>query len=162
MPIAVRIRNAARQALLRVHVAVLRKVWGMDIGRDCKISFKALIDRTHPRGVHIGDYTGVAFGAVVLSHDFLNGRHVHTYIGSRCHIGANAIIYPGVTIGDGSIVSAGSVVTRSVPEGSLVMGNPARVVEKDLRTGKWGIRIDTIPEDRLDKDVIVGAREVES
>lgn len=52
------------------------------------------------------------------------GRPVH--IGSQVWIGGGAIILPGVTIGDDAIVGAGSVVTRDVPAGAKVMGNPAR------------------------------------
>lgn len=52
-------------------------------------------------------------------------------------IGAGAIILPGVTIGIQSIVGAGSVVTRDVPDGCVVAGNPARVIKKfDLSASK--------------------------
>ena len=59
-------------------------------------------------------------------------------IGHDVWIGGGAIILPGVTIGDGSVIGAGSVVTRDVPPGSVVVGNPARVirvvrVDKDER-----------------------------
>ncbi len=47
-----------------------------------------------------------------------------------CWIGANAILLPGVTIGCNSVVGAGSIVTRSVPDGVVATGNPARVVKK--------------------------------
>ncbi|MNK18612.1 Maltose O-acetyltransferase [compost metagenome] len=53
------------------------------------------------------------------------GRPVH--IGSQVWIGGGAIILPGVTVGDDAIIGAGSVVTRDVPAGAKVMGNPARV-----------------------------------
>lgn len=53
------------------------------------------------------------------------GRPVR--IGANCWIGGGAIILPGVSIGDDAIVGAGSVVTRDVPHGATVMGNPARV-----------------------------------
>jgi maltose O-acetyltransferase len=49
-------------------------------------------------------------------------------IGSNVWIGGGAIILPGVVIGDDAIVGAGSVVTRDVPAGATVAGNPARIV----------------------------------
>lgn len=49
-------------------------------------------------------------------------------IGSNCWIGGGAIILPGVTIGDDALVGAGSIVTRDVPAGATVVGNPARLV----------------------------------
>ena len=64
------------------------------------------------------------------------------HIGKNCFIGFGAIILPGVTLGDSVIVTGNSVVGRDVPSNSVVMGNPARVVEKDIVTGPWGIRLD--------------------
>ena len=51
-------------------------------------------------------------------------------IGDNVWIGNRAIILPGVTIGDGAVVGAGSVVTRDVPDRTGVAGNPARVVRE--------------------------------
>ena len=51
-------------------------------------------------------------------------------IGNDCWIGGNAIICPGVSIGDGCTVGAGSVVTKDIPANSLAVGNPARVIKK--------------------------------
>ena len=51
-------------------------------------------------------------------------------IGSRVWIGAGAIILPGVTIGDDSVIGAGSVVTRDVPSGVVAVGNPCRVLRE--------------------------------
>ena len=51
-------------------------------------------------------------------------------IGSDCWLGGNVIILPGVTIGNGATVGAGSVVTRDVPPYVCVVGNPARVLKK--------------------------------
>jgi maltose O-acetyltransferase len=49
-------------------------------------------------------------------------------IGSDCWIGGGAIILPGVTIGDETVVGAGSVVTKDLPSGVLAAGNPCRVI----------------------------------
>jgi acetyltransferase-like isoleucine patch superfamily enzyme len=95
-------------------------------------------DRTHPRGIHIGRESYVAFGAVILTHDMTRGIYADTRIGSRCFIGAHSILLPGVSIGDGSIVAAGSVVTRDVAPGSIVAGNPARVVRTGIKTYRFG------------------------
>jgi maltose O-acetyltransferase len=51
-------------------------------------------------------------------------------IGDDCWIGGGAIICPGVIIGNGAVIGAGSVVTKNVPENSLALGNPAKVVRK--------------------------------
>ena len=53
-----------------------------------------------------------------------------TVVKQGASIGAGAVIVPGITIGAGALVAAGSVVTKSVPDGMLVMGNPARVVRE--------------------------------
>jgi maltose O-acetyltransferase len=50
-------------------------------------------------------------------------------IGADCWIGGGAILCPGVTVGDGSTVGAGAVVTRDVPPRSVAVGNPARVIK---------------------------------
>jgi acetyltransferase-like isoleucine patch superfamily enzyme len=56
------------------------------------------------------------------------GKEIH--VGADCWIGGNVVILPGVVIGRGSTVGAGSVVTKSVPEFTIVAGNPARIIRK--------------------------------
>jgi maltose O-acetyltransferase len=51
-------------------------------------------------------------------------------IGDDCWIGGNSVICPGVTIGVGCVIGAGSVVTRDIPDHSLAVGNPARVIRE--------------------------------
>ena len=149
------LRNFARKTAVGLNVAIYRRFWGMDIGEGVLISLKSILDKTNPKGIHIGRYTGISFNAVILSHDYTNNKHVDTWIGERCQIGACSIIYPGVRIGDGCIVAAGSVVTRDIPEGCIVAGNPARIVEKGINPGKFGIRVDILPEDRRDKNIVL-------
>lgn len=64
-------------------------------------------------------------------------------IGDYVYIGTNALIMPGVTIGDNSLIAAGSVVTKSVPSGTVVAGNPARIIctveEYYERNKKWDL-----------------------
>jgi acetyltransferase-like isoleucine patch superfamily enzyme len=68
-------------------------------------------------------------------------RHLDVRIGKCCLIGARSVIFAGVTIGDHCIVSAASVVMKNVPSNSLVMGNPARVMESNISTGPRGHRL---------------------
>ncbi|KAJ5232808.1 hypothetical protein N7468_005764 [Penicillium chermesinum] len=57
-------------------------------------------------------------------------------VGEDCWIAGNVVILPGVTIGDGCTVGAGSVVTKDVPECHVVAGNPAKIIRKVERSGK--------------------------
>ncbi|HHX8350777.1 TPA: sugar O-acetyltransferase [Vibrio diabolicus] len=56
------------------------------------------------------------------------------YIADKVWIGANVVVLPGVSIGFGAVVGAGSVVTKDVPENTVVIGNPARVVKENINT----------------------------
>jgi hypothetical protein len=119
----------------------LRRVWKLDIDPTVEMSLSARFDLTHPKGIHIGPYTYVAFEARILSHDMTRNIKVHTRIGRNCFIGGRSLILPGVTIGDSCIVGAGSVVTRSVPAHSIVAGNPARLLYSGVTLLSYG-RID--------------------
>jgi acetyltransferase-like isoleucine patch superfamily enzyme len=140
-----RIRREIRPIACEAYRIYLTRVWGMTIGKDCMISFSARLDRTYPRGVIIGDSTAVNFGAVILAHDYTRGMHTQTRIGDRCHISANSFIMPGVTIGDECVVAPGSVVMKDVPSNTLVAGNPARMIERGIRTGRWGKLVPIAP-----------------
>lgn len=126
----------ARQGITR---AYLRRIWGMTIGEGVRISRKANLDYTHPKGVHIGDYTIITPGVHIFTHDFVKREHVSTFIGSNCFLGAGSIILPGVTIGDHCVIAAGSVVTQDVPSRSVVAGNPAKVLKSNIKTAAYGI-----------------------
>jgi len=131
---------------MKLRTMYFNKLWGMDIGPDCNISFSARLDKSYPRGIHIGRSTAVNFGACILTHDYPRGMHVDTWIGDQCQIGANSFIMPGVRIGDSCVVAAAAVVMKDVPPNCLVAGNPARIMEKGIRTGRWGILIRSVPD----------------
>ena len=111
----------------------------MDIGEDCANSLKGQLDLTNPRGLHIGDGTYLAFDSVIFTHDISRALHADTYVGRNCFIGARAMIMPGVKVGDHCIVGAAAVVTKDVPCGSIVAGNPARIIRSGIRTKPFGI-----------------------
>ena len=136
MQIGAKLRTCLRNLVVKGYVVFLRQIWGMRIGEGSRISLGAKLDRTNPNGIYIGQHTGIGNGAVVLTHDFVNNRHVNTTIGSNCHVGINAIILPGITIGDHCIIAPASIVMKDVPNGSLVAGNPARVIETGLVLGR--------------------------
>lgn len=136
-----RLALAGRDAFIGFRLWRLRRS-GMDIGNGTKISLRADLDTTNPNGVHIGDGTLISFHAVVFAHDLSRHFHTHTYIGRNCFIGAHSIIMPGVRVGDQSIIGAGAVVTGDVPPGSIMAGNPARVLRSGIKTRQWGILVE--------------------
>lgn len=127
-----------RHALIGLRRMVLTRVWGMDIHPTARMSLSAKLDLTFPKGVHVGEHSYMAFESRLLAHDMSRGLYLHTRIGANCFIGGRALILPGVEIGDGCVVGAGSVVTKSVPAGSLVAGNPARVLRSGIEVGPFG------------------------
>jgi acetyltransferase-like isoleucine patch superfamily enzyme len=127
-----------RHLILYLRKIYLRKIYGMTIGKDVRISLKANLDKRNPKGVIIGDGSYLAFGATILCHDMSRNIRRPVIIGKNCFIGANSMILPGVTIGDEVVVAAGAIVTKDIPNNTIVAGNPARIIRKDIKTIKWG------------------------
>jgi maltose O-acetyltransferase len=94
------------------------------------------VEITDPHLVTIGDDVGIGAHAHLIAHDASHKRFIgytrigRITIGNMVFIGQRATILPGVSIGDRCIIAAGAVVTRDVPPGSIVAGNPARVVRE--------------------------------
>lgn len=87
-----------------------------------------------PHLIEIGDDFINAPGAKILTHDaslLLFNRKIRvqkTIIGNQVFLGLNAIIMPGVRVGNKVIIGAGTIVTKDVPDNSVVVGNPARII----------------------------------
>ena len=104
------------------------------IADDCQINRFVHLDMTG--GLAIGAGALISEGAVIYTHDHgLDPRSTPVplgkEIGPRVWIGARAMILPGCRrIGEGAVIGAGAVVTRDVPAGAIVAGNPARPVQR--------------------------------
>ena len=115
------------------HRIRLHRLRGVTIGDDVWIGSEALIETAWPEGVKIGNRVIIGIRATILAHfQELMGVEIKDDV----YIGACAVILPGVTVGEGSVVSAGSVVTTSVPPMTVVQGNPAvRIAECGVPLG---------------------------
>jgi len=123
-------------------------LFGCSIGRDCKVGSHVEIGR----GVTVGDRCKIepyAFlpSGVTIEDEVFVGPHVSftndtfpravgdwetipTIVRRGASIGANSTIVCGITIGEGAMIGAGSVVTRNVPPDTVVAGNPAKEIRR--------------------------------
>lgn len=94
------------------------------------------VDDTH---IYIGDYTMLGPNVTIATagHPILPELREQAYqynmpvhIGRNCWIGAGVIVLPGVTIGDNTVIGAGSVVTKDIPANVVAVGNPCRVLRE--------------------------------
>ena len=138
------VNRFSQKGYMRAVHKILRK-GGVEInGRSCWIAPTALFDVSFRGSIVLGDQSVISQRVNILTHDFSIDRyyvannlqsadsemvrHSKVVIQDYAFIGLGATILPGVTIGEGSIVAAGSVVTKDVPAGTIVGGNPARVI----------------------------------
>ena len=117
-----------------------RSNWGgkhVHFGKNVYANFNlTLVDDTH---IYVGDYTMFAPNVLLATaaHPILPTLRQKGYqynlpirIGKNCWLGAGVIVLPGVTIGDNTVVGAGSVVTKDLSPNVVAVGNPARVLRE--------------------------------
>lgn len=122
-------------------------LFGYDIDKTAQLERRIGLDRINPKGIHIGADTIIVSGVTVLSHRIrthiytdkngtvrtkYTGEVCDTYIGRSCVICVGAKILGGVRIGDYCVVGAGAVVTKDVPDHTIVAGVPARAIKENV------------------------------
>lgn len=118
----------------------LRANWGghfVHFGKNIYANFNlTLVDDTH---IYVGDATmfGPNVTIATAGHPILPELREQAYqynmpvhIGKNCWLGAGVIVMPGVTIGDNTVIGAGSVVTKDIPANVVAVGNPCRVMRE--------------------------------
>jgi len=106
----------------------LHRARGVKIGRNVWISYNVILETACPELITIDDDVFIGIGVIVIAHFKEAVRGVR--VGKRSFIGPGVIILPDVEIGEGAVVTAGSVVTTSIPAMTVVQGNPAVPVAK--------------------------------
>jgi galactoside O-acetyltransferase len=114
--------------------------WGgknVHLGKNVYFNFNVtLVDDTH---IYVGDYTMLGPNVVVATagHPILPELrekalqfNLPVKIGRNCWLGAGVIVLPGVTIGDNTVIGAGSVVTKDIPANVVAVGNPCKVLRE--------------------------------
>lgn len=118
----------------------LRANWGghfVHFGKNIYANFNlTLVDDTH---IYVGDATmfGPNVTIATAGHPILPELREQAYqynmpvrIGKNCWLGAGVIVMPGVTIGDNTVIVAGSIVTKDIPANVVAVGNPCRVMRE--------------------------------
>ena len=116
-----------------------------DFGRNLRLGERVFINSgcrfQDQGGITVGDDCLIGHDVVMatLNHDMDPSRRADLHpapivVGNQVWIGAKATVLPGVTIGEDAVVGAGSVVTKDVPAGTVVVGSTARVVREVPRS----------------------------
>jgi len=122
---------------------VLWRWMGAKVGKDCFIGYEVWVDMTNTHLIEMEDHVHIANRCLLLCHQRdLSDYHIgddyaklsynkHKIVLKKgCLIGMNSMIMPGVTIGEGAIVGAGSLVTKDIPAWTIATGRPAKVVKE--------------------------------
>lgn len=128
--------NNILMRLARISPSLGLKLWlyrmmGIRVGSNVSIALEVTMDVLFPQLIEIGDNTIIGFNTTILCHEFLIKEYVTgpVVIGRDVMVGANTTILPGITIADGSVVSAHSLVNSDI-EG-FVGGVPARPLDRN-------------------------------
>ncbi|MDR7079988.1 acetyltransferase-like isoleucine patch superfamily enzyme [Neobacillus niacini] len=117
-----------------------RTFLGLKVGEQTSFALMVMPDVMFPEKISVGRNTVIGYNTTLLAHEYLikEYRLGPVNIGSEVMIGANSTVLPGVTIGDGAIVSAGTLVHKDVPAGAFVGGNPMRIIyTKEEMEKRW-------------------------
>jgi len=122
-------------------ISKIQRLRGVKIGKNCHFSSYVQLDLIYPQLVSIGDNVTFGSNVMVFAHNnpaanlFLKNGEFPRKV-AEVNIKSGAVLFPGsivtagVTIGENSIISVGSVVTKDVPDYCVVVGNPGRVIKK--------------------------------
>jgi acetyltransferase-like isoleucine patch superfamily enzyme len=118
----------------------LQRMRGVKIGKNVFLGVEVLIDPAFPHLITIEDDVSIAGRNCLIAHSdptlpirqkkLLDEKVAPIYVKRGAWVTVGAIILPGVTIGENSVVAAGAVVTKDVPPYTVVAGSPARVIKK--------------------------------
>jgi acetyltransferase-like isoleucine patch superfamily enzyme len=114
----------------------LHRLRGVSIGTNVSVGLSVLIETAYPRLVSIGNNVSIGMRTIIIGHlrDSTTRARLNNQptvrIEDDVYLGPGVIVLPNVTIGCGAVVSAGSVVSKSVPPHTLVRGNPAEPVAR--------------------------------
>ncbi|WP_342042393.1 acyltransferase [Bacillus sp. OTU2372] len=117
-----------------------RTFLGIKVGEQTSFALMVMLDVMFPEKISVGRNTVIGYNTTILAHEYLirEYRLGNVEIGNEVMIGANSTILPGIMIGDGAIVSAGTLVHKDVPPGCFVGGNPMRVIyTKEELEERW-------------------------
>ncbi len=107
---------------------LLHRARGVNIGANVWIGYDVILDTGFPQLITIEDNAALSVRVTIIAHMW--GGIEGVTIERDAYLGAGVIVLPSVVVGHGSVVTAGSVVTRSIPPLTLAQGNPAVVVAK--------------------------------
>lgn len=122
---------------------ILMRQMGCHVGKECFIGDYVRMDCGHANMIYIEDHVSIASGSRLLCHqrdfsdycigdDYIDLGYIARPIVLKkgCLIGMESFVMPGVTVGEGAIVGAGSLVTKDIPSWTIAAGRPAKVLKQ--------------------------------